>query len=1256
MIPTGQPPASAPAPDRVPPDLDRGLIALSTRRPVAMTMVVATVLVFGMISLYQLPQNLMPDISYPTVTVRTQYAGAAPVDVEDRISERLEGVLSQVKGLRRISSISRAEISEIILEFAWGTELGVATLEVREKIDQAILPDEVEKPTILRYDPTLDPVLQLGYYRERGPGAPPLAAEQAVEELIDLRIEAEETVEKDLELVPGVASVEVRGGYEKEIRIDVDEKRLSEKNLTMELISQRLAEENQNLASGMLYEGEQAYLVRAVNEFQDLEEIRNIVIRREGTIPIRLGDVADVRFGFKDPEVLTRYNGNPCIKIDVYKEADANLVEVARRVRNRIYGTESERKLLVEMEEKERLERELKPEPGKRAEEEEKRRRLMAQRRSSSRGGAMPPLVPMSLSGDKAKPAFLMTRLPRDERVVVMSDQSVFIERSLDEVYSTAISGGLLAIAILYFFLQNWWFTLIVGLSIPLSVIATFGVMNLFKVSLNIMSLGGLALGIGMLVDNSIVVLESIFRCREGGDAPCLAAVRGGKAVAGAVVASTLTTVAVFFPIVFVEGIAGQVFRDQSMTVVISLLASLAVSLTFVPMLVARRFSGGGQGGPAFHWRSNLRRYPSFRRLRAQARFARARGWSFFATHPLALLSLLGGLARSACKLYLEQAGSLLLEKRRALAWRRTAIVWQAPVFLALLAAALLQIAAFGVGTLILALAAGAALSVRLAGAASARLFKLGLGPFLRGFDRAWRAFEESYAPIIRFALQHRGRTILIAAAAALFSGWLLAQLGSELIPEVHQGEFTLELALPVGTRIERTDELILPLERQAQGLAGVQSIAATVGVEKDSLKAGEEGEHTARLLVRVKKEDSPQEVEERVKAELRRLFRDVPDLNSKIRNPVLFSFKTPIEVEIKGYNLARLREISNRLVEEMKQIPTIKDVKSNLQPGYPEVHLKFRRDLLVRHDFDVGKIGGVIRRKIEGEVPTRFPERDRKVDLRVRLREADRSSLEDLNALVVNPGEEAEFPLEYVAEIEKGEGPAEIRRIGQTRAAVVSANLAGLDLGRATRAIVEAINRLQVPPEFSVGFGGQQQEMEASRGSLLQALILAIFLVYVVMAAQFESLIQPFVIIFSIPLAGVGVAPVLWLLDLPLSVIVFLGLIILAGIVVNNAIVLIDCVNQLRAGGASKVEAIAKAGRIRLRPIFMTTSTTVLGLIPLTGMLNWIPGAAWLLGAGEGLEIRAPMAITVIAGLISSTLLTLVVVPVIYTFTDRRK
>jgi HAE1 family hydrophobic/amphiphilic exporter-1 len=383
-------------------------------------------------------------------------------------------------------------------------------------------------------------------------------------------------------------------------------------------------------------------------------------------------------------------------------------------------------------------------------------------------------------------------------------------------------------------------------------------------------------------------------------------------------------------------------------------------------------------------------------------------------------------------------------------------------------------------------------------------------------------------------------------------------------------------------------------------------------------------------------------EEEERLIHYLRGRLSAIPDMEVKISRPALFSLRTPVAVEIEGYDLGTLERISREVADRMAEVPGLSDVKAHIQRGYPEVQIRYDREQLARYGLSVFDVASMVRNKVLGDVATEYREEDREVDLRVRLRDSDKRSVEDLRRLVVNPGGEIPIPLSAVADVRVEEGPSEIRRVDQQRAALITANLDGLDLGSATRAISGILHGMAMPEDFIYHIGGQNREMETSMDSLLFAMMLAIFLVYVVMASQFESLVLPFVIIFTIPLALIGVVLALYALGISISVMVFIGLIMLVGIVVNNAIVLIDYINTLRGRGMAKVEAIVLGGKVRLRPILMTTATTVLGLLPMA------------LGMGEGAEIRTPMAVTVIAGLISATLLTLIVIPTIYNLVAR--
>ncbi|MFN0058347.1 MAG: efflux RND transporter permease subunit [Planctomycetota bacterium] len=1184
--------ASAPAQNRV--------IALATRRPVALLMISASIFVFGLLCLGRLPVDLMPEISYPSITVRTQYPGAAPEDVEDRVSRRLEQALSVVRNLRSIHSISKAESSDVVLEFAWDADLKTAVQDIREKIDQAMLPDDVESPQILRYDPRLDPVLQIGLVGDL--------------DLRELRRFAEEEVERRLETVPGVAAVRVRGGREEEICVDVNEEAIRNRGLSIADIVLRLREENLDQASGLLKEGNVTYLVRTRNELASIEDIAAIPIRRDGDSVIRLSDVAQVRTSFKDEVIITRIASNdltaelrdrslPAVRIEVFREAGANIVELARSVRERLYGT---------------------------AAEQQQHREWQSERERAYSTVLSPPANPPEASNaptDTAAPSsqtvqkpglkranFIAAHLDSRLSLVVLSDQSTFIQAAIDDLIWTAIIGGVLAVAVLYLFLGKFTYTAMVTLAIPFSVVASFVPMFLGGITLNIMSLGGLALGVGMLVDAGIVVLEAIFRRRELGDTDAFsAAIVGASEVGGAVFASTLTTIAVFFPIVFVEGVAGQIFRDQSLTVVYSLTVSLIVSLTLIPMLLARTgenktaaLSAGAKTrwfwSPVFvlRWRHVFRR--------------RTRTWR----------TVFGRLLGIVLTPYLIVAAVLELG---------------AYVFAAVFLAAMF-------------------------------FFK---GVFLRGggfigarfewtFRFATRGLlwvESAYRQVLTSALEHRFLVLFLAVASIVGSVYLARGIDSELIPEVSQGEFQVLLRYPVGTGLQVSSERAARFEQEMARIPEISSVATTIGVDPEEITDSDLGEHTVRFRVRLKRgRESLAEVEQRVERQLQAIYGNEPDQTIEVTRPVLFSFKTPIEVEIRGHNLETLRAIALEVKQVLSELPELSNVQTSVARGSPEYHLFPDREKMARHDITTATLADVLREKNMGEIATRYRKLDRRIDVRVRLRTDDRDSIAKLLDIEVQKQRGGGLRLEDFVALSPREGPAEIRRVDQQRAALVSAELAGVNLGKvAERLERELLTRIALPADFNIEVVGQKREMERSRESLFGALLLAIFLVYVVMAAQFESLLQPFIILLTIPLAAIGVTGTLWVIDLPVSIMVFLGMIILAGIVVNNAIVLLDQVNRLREEGFTVADALLEGGRRRLRPILMTTLTTALGMLPMTGLLAQIPHEPWLdyvLGSGEGAEIRAPLAYTVIGGLTSSTVLTLVVIPVIYSLLIR--
>jgi len=1005
----------------------KSFVQTAVRRRVTVLMTALALAAFGLVGYQRLSLDLLPDISYPSLTVQTDFPDTAPAEVENLVTRSVEETVGVLKGLRTIHSISRPGISEVTLEFDWGEEMDMLALDVREKLDRLILPEEAEDPLVLRFDPSLDPIMRIAL---GGSG-----------DLTESRRLADRKLKQEFETIRGVAAARIKGGFEEEIQVDVDQERLAALGVPLETLREVVGGSNINLPGGSLQDEESQYLIRTVNEYDSVEEIGNLVVRQDGNALVRLRDVATVHWGAKEREEITRVNGVESVEINVYKEGDANIVSTARAVRER----------LAEMEE----------------------------------------------------------GLPEGYHLTVLFDQSRFIERAINEVRGAAVAGGVLAILVLLGFLRDFRSTLIITTSIPLSILATFVAMYRLDISLNIMSLGGLTLGIGMLVDNSIVVLESIFRKRREGYGLAGAAVKGTTEVGGAVVASTLTTVAVFLPIVFVEGIAGQLFGDMAMTVTLSLLASLLVAISLIPMLSAI----GREKGP------------------------------------------------------LPGDGAAADRGQPSMGWFSTAY-----------------------------------------------------GRFLDG------------------ALKLRWLTLfttLLVLAAAVIS---VPRLQTELIPDISEGEFHFEALLPEGTPVEATDRILSRMGQMMEQEPGIDRHYMVAGsrLVAGGMSMSTKAEHLGQLNV-VLKNRSDEAAEEALVNRLRTRFNDIPDLVAKHGKPTYFSLKTPVEVIIFGENLLTIRDYAAGLENRLREVPGLVDLRSSLEEGNPEIRIIFDRNRLAALGLDMRHLSETLRDRLLGAVPTRFKEEDRQIDIRVRNSEITRATFDDVRNLVI-PGRGNEpIRLLTVADVIIDRGPAEIHRIQQQRAAVVSGNLQGRSLGAVVKDMEALLESLPPPPGVTVELGGQNEEMQVSFNSLRFALLLAVFLVYLVMAATFESLIHPFIVLFSIPLALVGVVWGLLITGTEVSVIVLIGVVMLVGIVVNNAIVLIHKINQLRAGGTGKRDAVIRACHIRLRPILMTTFTTVLGLLPMA------------LAFGEGSELRSPLAITVSFGLLLSTLLTLVVIPSIY-------
>lgn len=1244
--------------------MQNGLFGFGIHRPVGMLMIVLAGVVFGMVSLSKLPVDLLPEIDYPSLTVRTRYPGAAPEDVEERVTEKLEDVLSTVGKLVRIRSSSRAEVSEILLEFEWGSNLPFLVQDVRERIDRVFLSQGVERPLILRYDPSLDPILRI--------------AVAGGDDLVRLRDLAEQEIEREIEGLTGVAAVRVRGGLEDEIQVQVDPQRMANLRIPASLLQQRLREENLNVPGGTLEEGATEYVVRTLNEFRTLEEIESLPVLTRGEAIIKVGDIATVSRTHKDRDVILRTAGQEAVEVEIFREDGANIVEVAESVRRKLFGVAT---------------------PGA-------PKGSGAEGKSGSEQGA----AGGGPGRERLGPKPIADKLPDDVKLTVLSDQSQFVSGAIGEVKQAALFGGFLAILICYLFLRRFAVTAIIGLSIPVSVISAFGAMYGAGVTLNVMSLGGLALGIGMLVDNSIVVLESITRCREEGDPPLEAALRGVREVGSAVTASTLTTIAVFAPIVFVEGIAGQTFGDQSLTVVASLLISLAVALFFIPGLAARlqlgtsnevkkpKFSTwihamvgslkprpmAGVPRSILFWLAGIvslagaaglfmyigmlsapyKPMPSNAEAPAAVEAevgteAEANGEAEAGTEP-------DGAAASGSETA-PGSGTEAATETEAATGAAVAQSTKPPkvpaevrkkiTSLNFLAFAVALPAIWTFGHLVLWIASWAVTAAVGIAMFGARLvmslafagFYLVTWPFAIGIQIAMTVLDRIYQRFLGAALKAPLMVGLFVGLIAWSTYHTASNLGRELLPEVLQREITAELFFPAGSPLEETDRVARNLEKRIRDLDFVTETAVASGADRESVSTEEEGPHTSRILVRTLAGANAREWETQVENNLREMLDGEPALaRYNLRRPTLLALNAPLEIEIIGDDLISISESAKQVELALADVDGIVDLRSSIRRGNPEVRVELDRLKLTKHNLTVSQVAERLRLAVEGQVSSTFPGKDERIDIRVRADLSHMQHVEQLALLPVNPESDKPLTLGAVANLSIADGPSEIRHIGGRRAAVLSASLAGFDLG-ATAAAVEA-KLAGLPPKKDrvLSLGGQTQEMDSALDSLTFALLLAIFLVYAVMAAQFESLVQPLLIMFSVPLAATGAIWVLGATGTPISVVALLGALVLAGIVVNNAIVLVDRINQNRAAGKKLDIAILEAGRARLRPILMTTVTTVLGMVPLTGVLSTLPGFNMFF-TSEGTELRAPMALVVIFGLIASTLLTLIVIPVGY-------
>jgi HAE1 family hydrophobic/amphiphilic exporter-1 len=1015
---------------------------LAIHRPITMFMISAVVTLLGLISLTRLPVDLMPDVSFPSITVRVNYQGVGPLEMEELVTRPIEQAVSAVAGLERLESTSSEGNSRVTLNFAWGTDLAEAVDDVRSRIDRirGRLPEEADPPTIFKFDSTTMPILQVGVEGDF--------------DAVALRELAENELAQRLERVPGVAAVTVDGGLRRQIHVELSKEKITALNLSVDRVVNLLRTENQNIPLGEVDEGDSTYLLRSQGQFTNLDDIRNLVVLTKDAVPVYMRDIAEVRDATEDRRSFMRINGRPGVRMRVQKQSGENTVAIAQGVK-------------AEME---RINREV---PG--------------------------------------------------VRLQVINDTSIFIERAIHNVQEHALVGSVLVILIIFAFLRDWRATLIVSTSIPISVIGTFALLYFAGFTLNTMTFGGLALGIGMIVDAAIVVLENTHRHLEMGKDRMTAAIEGAEEVWAAILASTLTHIAVFIPLLFLTGVSSVLFTQLSIVVMFSLSMSLFVAVTIVPVLCSRWLS-------LPHEAANR-----------------------------------GGM----------------------------------------------------------------------------------LGRFYRASERFLDGMDNRYRRIVHTTLAHRPTVIGVSVALVIAAVVLLPMVGFELVPQADEGEVRVDVEMPVGTRIERTEAVMLRLEEEVRRAVPEATIVITnAGGGGGGFGPGGGGSHRGDFQIQLVPRDERERTNDQIAQALRRQLSGLPGTIVRARpsggnfqmNRMLGGGDSRLALEIRGHDLNDSRRVSQEARNVMENTPGVADVRIGREEGRPEISIRVDRPKAALFGLSVTSVAETIQTNVAGTQAAFYRERGNEYPIVVRLREADRERIRDVeDVLVSTPGGQV-VPAKNLMVVDRDVGPVQIERKNQERITRVNAETE-VTLSDAVNAIQDRLGQINVPPDFSVGFGSEVEEQTRAFQQLQVMLILAIVLVYAVMASQYESLRDPFIIMFSVPVAGIGVVLGLLLTGTAFSLQAYIGVIMLAGIVVSNAILLVDYTNTLRHRDKLPIrEAVELAGRTRLRPILMTSLATMLGLVPMA------------IGIGDGGELQAPLARVVIGGLLASTMVTLVLVPAVYT------
>jgi len=1015
------------------------LPGFSVRRPVFITMMTLIVVIIGAFSLSRLRIDLLPSIELPTLTVRTEYEGASPEVMERLVTQIVEEIIATVPGVEEMTSQSSEGNSSVQVRFVWGTNIDIGAMDVQSRLEDEIdeLPEDVVRPRIRKFDIASFPVVLLGISSTLDP----VELTQMIEDQIRYRFAR----------IPGVAQVDVWGGYNREVRVELDPDRVRALGLSLDRILQAIRDANLDLPAGKIEEGRYEITLRAPAEFIHLDQIRNTVITLKDGAPITLSQLAGVKDSYQKLTRIVRVNGERGLRVAIRKQADANTVEVSRAILAEIDAVNQ----------------------------------------------ALPQI-----------------------HVVPVINQGNFIQRSISNVALSVLYGGGLAVLVLLLFLRNFRSTLVISLAIPISMVATFSLIYLGGFTLNLMTLGGLALGAGMMVDSAIVVLENIFRRREQmGELPEVAAVEGAREVGPAIVASTITTLVIFLPLIFVRGVSGILFKELAYVIIFSLACSLLVSVSVVPTLASRFLAPkAGDRTGAHRWTQRL-----------------------------------GSVA-----------------------------------------------------------------------------------------ERFFTGLNSGYGEFLEWVLDHRITALVLAAGALAGSLLLIPLIGSEFLPPSDEGEVRVTGEMTIGTRLDIVDRQTRRMEAIVKAAVPetVSSVVAvgSVGWRPD---AAAMGQINLSLLPSTQRQRSNMEIADDLR---QRLAGKIPGMEIRTRAPQgqflldrLLGGDEGLAIEIRGFDLDRLDALGHRAASVITRVPGVADVDMTREAGVPQFQIRVDRDKIADLGLTVRDVTQALETAVAGSQAGEFRTGGNSYRILVQLKDAEKLSIDDVLDLTLSTPSGGPVALRNVVTAEPGRGPIVIDRKDQQRTITIQVNVAGRDSGSVALDIQAALDQIPRPAGYDLTVAGTFKEQKTAFRELVGALALALILVYMVLACQYESLVNPLVVMFSVPVAAVGVLVTLFLTHTTLNIQSYIGCIMLGGIAVNNAILLVDQAGRLGREGVSVREAVVEAGRRRLRPILMTTLTTILGLLPLA------------LGIGEGADAQAPLARAVIGGLTGSTLITLGLIPVIY-------